>query len=93
MRLKVNTGVGPKGTLMNDSSALTPPRRPGPPPTLEERALFRAHVAALHDDAPTPQAADFEVVVVTDENGAVTVYPPSDKLVILAAFRASRNRN
>jgi hypothetical protein len=77
---------------MSDSSALTPPRRPGPPATLEERALLRAHVAAYHDDAPTPQHADSEVVVVTGEDGGVTVYPASEKLVILAAWRERKKQ-
>jgi hypothetical protein len=55
--------------------------------------LLRAHVAAYHDDGPTPQHADSEVVVVTNEHGGVTVYPPSDKLVILAAWREKRKQN
>ena len=75
---------------MSDSCALTPPRRPGPPATLEERSLMRAYVAAYHD-GPTPQGADPDVVLVTDDSGAVTVYPPSEKLVILAAHRARRD--
>ena len=77
---------------MSDLSALTPPRRPGPPATLEERALLRAHVAAYHDD-PAPQHADPEVVMVTGADGGVIVYPPSDKLVILAAYREQRKKH
>ncbi|MES1200683.1 MAG: hypothetical protein ABUS57_04455 [Pseudomonadota bacterium] len=71
------------------SDSLAPAfRLRGPPATLEARALFRVHTAALHGPpAPAPVAPDQQVVVVTDENGGVTVYPASRKLAILAVER------
>jgi len=73
---------------MNDSLASTFRLR-GPPATLEARALFRVHAAAIHA-APSPAPADPEVVVMTRADGSVVAYPPSPKLVILAAERARR---
>ena len=73
---------------MNDSLASTFRLR-GPPATLEARALFRVHTAALHA-APSPASMNPEVVLMTHADGRVVAYPSSPKLVILAVERARR---
>ncbi len=72
---------------MNDSFALTPPLRVGAPPTLEARAMFRVK-AAFMQGPPAPSNDDPEIVLMHGSDGGVVVYPPSEKLVILAAARA-----
>lgn len=57
------------------------------PVTLEGVASFRVHTAALA--RPVAPQAD-EVVLVTDEEGRVLVYPAGGKLAILSAERAKR---
>jgi len=47
------------------------------------------HTAALSRPAG-PVRADPNMVLVTTEDGGVVVYPPSNKLAILAAERAKR---
>ncbi|MES1156327.1 MAG: hypothetical protein ABUL73_00985 [Alphaproteobacteria bacterium] len=73
---------------MSDSLASTFRLR-GPPATLEARALFRVHTAALHA-APSPTLMNAEVVVMTRPDGRVVAYPPSPKLAILAVERERR---
>jgi hypothetical protein len=70
---------------MGDSLAPMPQRRDGPA-TLESRALFRMRCAELHEPA-SPMAPHPEIVLVSRADGSVVVYPPSEKLVILAAAR------
>ena len=71
------------------SLAPTPPPKGAPPDTLESRANFRMHSAAISEPA-VPQAVDRRVVLVTDADGGLVVYPPSRKLAILAEERAKR---
>jgi hypothetical protein len=71
---------------MGSSLAPTPPPG-GLPAALEGVASFRVKTAALsRPAAPAPVHAN--MVLVTTPDGGVVVYPPSDKLVILAARRA-----
>ena len=71
---------------MSWSSASTP--SPGAPAkTLE--ATLRVKTAALSRPA-APVKFDPSVVLVTQPNGDVVVYPPSQKLVILAERRARK---
>jgi hypothetical protein len=50
---------------------------------------FRVKTAALSRPA-APAKGDPNMVLVTAPDGGVVVYPPSDKLVILAARRLPR---
>jgi hypothetical protein len=59
------------------------------PATLEALTSFRVKTAALSRPAG-PARADPNMVLVTSADGGVVVYPPSEKLVILAARRAQR---
>lgn len=70
---------------MAQSLAPTPPRG-DVPATLESMTSFRVKTAALSRPA-TPAKADPNMVLITAPDGGVVVYPPSDKLVILAARR------
>lgn len=56
------------------------------PATLEALTSFRVKTAALMRPA-APEPADPNVVLVTRADGGVVVYPPSEKLIILAARR------
>lgn len=58
------------------------------PATLESVTSFRVKTAALSRPAG-PDRADPNMVLVTNEDGGVVVYPPSEKLIILAARRPS----
>ena len=75
-------------TQKASSLAPAPPPR-GTPATLEGEASFRVHTAALSRPA-APARADLNVVLITKADGGVIVYPPSEKLAILAAERAKR---
>ena len=68
--------------------APTPPPK-GAPATQEGVSSFRVHTAALSRPAG-PVRADPSMVLITTPDGGVVVYPPSDKLAILAAERAKR---
>jgi hypothetical protein len=74
------------------SSSLAPlPPRGGFPATLEAVTSFRVKTAALsRPGAPIRQHND--MVVLTDDQGRLVVYPPSEKLVILAGWRAQPRR-
>ncbi|GAN00020.1 hypothetical protein U91I_03683 [alpha proteobacterium U9-1i] len=71
---------------MSWSSASTPPQG-APAKTLE--AALRVKTAALSRPAG-PIKGDPSVVLVTQPNGDVVVYPPSEKLVILGERRARK---
>lgn len=71
---------------MASSLAPTPPRG-GFPATLEAVTSFRVKTAALSRPAGQIQKPDPDMVLVTAPDGGVVVYPPSEKLVILAAKR------
>ncbi|MBL8537977.1 MAG: hypothetical protein JNM59_11295 [Hyphomonadaceae bacterium] len=73
---------------MASSLAPSPPRS-GVPATLESVASFRVKTAALSRPA-APQKGDPNMVLVTGADGGVVVYPPSDKLIILAGRRRAR---
>ena len=76
--------------MSQPASSLAPAPPPkGAPATLEGVASFRVHTAALSRPAG-PARADLSVVLITNADGGVIVYPPSDKLAILAAERAKR---
>jgi hypothetical protein len=74
---------------MAQSLAPLPPRS-GHPATLEGMTSFRVKTAALSRPA-APMRGDPDMVLVTTADGGVVVYPPSDKLVILAARRLHRS--
>jgi len=70
------------------ASSLAPlPPQGRPPATLEGVSSFRVKTAALSRPAGPLQKPDPSMVLVTSEDGGVVVYPPSEKLVILAAKR------
>lgn len=72
------------------ASSLAPiPPSGGAPATLEGMTSFRMRTAALMRPA-APMRADPQVVMVTGADGGVVVYPPSEKLIILAAHRERR---
>lgn len=72
------------------ASSLAPlPPRGDFPATLEGMTSFRMKTAALHRPA-APMFGDPTMVLVTGADGGIIVYPPSDKLIILAARRAQR---
>lgn len=66
------------------------PLRSDHPATLEGLTSFRVKTAALSRPA-APARGDPNMVLVTAPDGGVVVYPPSDKLVILAARRLPRS--
>lgn len=69
------------------ASPLTPtPPRAGQPATLEGQSSFRVRTAALSRPAE-PARAHANMVVLTGADGDVVVYPPSEKLAILAGRR------
>ena len=70
---------------MAQSLAPIPPRG-GQPATLEGLSSYRVKTAAISRPA-APARGDPNMVLVTAPDGGVVVYPPSDKLVILAARR------
>ncbi|MGE0741598.1 MAG: hypothetical protein AB7O98_09665 [Hyphomonadaceae bacterium] len=73
------------------ASTLAPiPPRGGAPATLEAVTSFRVKTAALSRPAGPIQKPDPNMVLITGEDGGVVVYPPSEKLVILAARRTRR---
>ena len=74
---------------MAQSLAPLPPRGGHPPATLEGMSSFRVKTAALSRPA-APMRGNPDVVLVTAPDGGVVVYPPSDKLIILAGRRARR---
>jgi hypothetical protein len=57
------------------------------PATLEGVTSFRVKTAAISRPAGPLQKPDPNMVLVTAPDGGVIVYPPSEKLVILAARR------
>jgi len=59
------------------------------PATLEGVSSFRVKTAAISRPAGMIQKPSHDMVLVTAPDGGVIVYPPSDKLVILAARRRS----
>ena len=70
------------------ASTLAPvPPRGGFPATLEGVGSFRVKTAALSRPAGFIHKPNPDMVLVTAPDGGVVVYPPSDKLVILAARR------
>lgn len=72
------------------ASSLAPmPPPKAAPATLEGVCSFRVHTAGLSRPAG-PVRGDPTMVLITNEDGGVTVYPPSHKLAILAAERAKR---
>jgi hypothetical protein len=70
---------------MASSLAPLPPRNEFPA-TLESVTSYRVKTAALSRPAG-PARADPNMVLLTNADGGVIVYPPSEKLVILAARR------
>jgi len=62
------------------------------PATLEGVTSFRVKTAAISRPAGPLHKGDPNMVLVTNADGGVIVYPPSDKLVILAARRLPAGR-
>jgi len=63
----------------------------GPPETLESLALFRMKAAGLYRRA-LPPAPGAEIVLSASADGCMIAHAATDKLVILAAERARRDR-
>jgi len=59
------------------------------PATLESVTSFRVKTAALSRPAGPINAPSADVVLITRADGSVVVYPPSEKLKILATKRAA----
>jgi hypothetical protein len=79
--------------MSQTASSLAPAPPPkGAPATQEGVSSFRVHTAALSRPAG-PLRADPTMVLITTPDGGVVVYPPSNKLAILAAERAKRVQN
>lgn len=57
------------------------------PATLEGVTSFRVKTAAISRPAGQLQKPNPDMVLLTGADGGVVVYPPSEKLVILAARR------
>jgi hypothetical protein len=73
-------------------SAAMPPSKRELPATLEGTTTFCVKTAALSRPAAPLKQPLSDAVLVTGADGGVVVYPPSDKLVILASERAKRRR-
>ncbi len=71
---------------MAQSMAPLPPRG-GHPATMEGMNSFRVKTAALSRPVGFIQKPNPDMVLVTSEDGGVVVYPPSEKLIILAGRR------
>jgi hypothetical protein len=70
------------------ASSLAPlPPRSGHPATLESVTSFRVKTAALSRPAGFIQKPSADMVLLTSADGGVVVYPPSEKLIILASRR------
>ncbi|MBC7768312.1 MAG: hypothetical protein H7124_05955 [Phycisphaerales bacterium] len=75
------------------ASSLAPqPPRGGFPATLEAVTSFRVKTAALSRPAGQIQKPNTDMVLLTAPDGGVVVYPPSEKLVILAGRRKRTER-
>lgn len=61
------------------------------PATLESVTSFRVKTAALSRPAGPIQKPNPDMVLITGADGGVVVYPPSEKLVILASRRTRRS--
>lgn len=73
------------------ASTLAPlPPRNGYPATLEAVTSYRVKTAALSRPAGIIQKPNPDMVLVTAPDGGVVVYPPSEKLVILAGRRKQK---
>jgi hypothetical protein len=57
------------------------------PATLEGVTSFRVKTAAISRPAGQLQKPNADMVLITNADGGVVVYPPSEKLVILEARR------
>lgn len=77
---------------MAQSLAPIPPGGGGHPPTQEGKNSFRVKTAALSRPAGQIQKPNPDMVLVTAPDGGVVVYPPSEKLVILAGRRSSHGK-
>lgn len=73
---------------MSWSMAAAPPKG-RLPATLEGAGTFCVKTAALSRPG-SPLRGDPGVVLVTSADGGVVVYPPSEKLAILDAYRLAR---
>lgn len=71
---------------MASSLAPSPPASRHPA-TLEGVTSYRVKTAALSRPAGPIQKPSPDMILVTGADGGVIVYPPSEKLVILAAKR------
>lgn len=60
------------------------------PATLEGVTSYRVKTAALSRPAGPIQKPNPDMVLITGADGGVVVYPPSEKLVILAAKRTHK---
>jgi hypothetical protein len=73
-------------------SAALPPGKRELPATLEGATTFCVKTAALSRPAAPMNQPLSDAVLVTGADGGVVIYPPSEKLVILASERVKRRR-
>ena len=77
---------------MSWSSAAVPPAKRELPATLEGSSTFCVKTAALSRPAAPVREPVSDAVLVTGADGGVVVYPPSDRLIILATERSKRRQ-
>ncbi len=73
-------------------SAALPPLKRELPATLEGVSTFCVKTAALSRPAAPMTQAVPDAVLITGPDGGVVVYPPSEKLAILATERMKRRK-
>lgn len=71
-------------------SVALPPSKRELPATLEGSTTFCVKTAALSRPAAPMEQPLADAVLITGADGGVVVYPPSEKLVILASERSRR---
>lgn len=77
---------------MSWSSAAVPPTKRELPATLEGASTFCVKTAALSRPAAPVREPVSDAILITGADGGVVVYPPSDRLVILATERSKRRQ-
>jgi hypothetical protein len=71
-------------------SVALPPSKRELPATLEGTTTFCVKTAAISRPAAPMKQPLSDAVLVTGADGGVVIYPPSDKLAILASERVKR---
>jgi hypothetical protein len=73
-------------------SVALPPSKRELPATLEGATTFCVKTAALSRPAAPMAQPVSDAVLITGADGGVVIYPPSDKLAILASERVKRRK-